>query len=146
MTTNVERILEQLAEAGRERGEVVANLRNLGRNFDRHCDDDERRHKENLGAFKDVSGAFKEVNVSLGGLRDSIERLSARLNSTDANLETTDDKVAAIKPIVDGYQLTKARLIGVGLTLSLVVSAGGWILVEVGKLALGTLVKKIGGG
>jgi hypothetical protein len=55
----------------------------------------------------------------------------------------TDDKVDDIVPVVDGYKLTRAKLLGAGAVVMLFFSATGWIVAEVGKLAFSD---RLGGG
>jgi hypothetical protein len=139
MTTSIERILGELASAGRERGELKSDVKNLVKNFDQHVADDDRRHVENLAAFR-------AINVTLAEIAKQLDRIGNRLDRTDANLEATDDKVDDIVPVVDGYKITRAKMLGAGAVVMLFFSATGWIVAEVGKLAFSLMAKKFGGG
>lgn len=75
--------------------------------FDRHCDDDDRRHVENI---TEMRGIKEEI----AGLRLALEPLAA--------------SVAIMRPIVDGYQLTRSKLAAwasIGLAMIVLL---GWIV------------------
>jgi hypothetical protein len=139
MPTSIERILGELAVAGRERGELVSDVKNLVKNFDQHVIDDDRRHDENLGAFR-------EINQTLIGLNQHLARLVNRLDLTDRDLKLAGEQLDDQQEVVDGYKLTRAKLLGAGAVVMLLFSAAGWIVAEAGKLALAVISKKIGGG
>jgi hypothetical protein len=74
--------------------------------FDQHCKDDDERHLENIAEMR---GIRSEITA----LRQVIEPLAS--------------SVAAMRPIVDGYQATRLRiatLASVGFAILVVV---GWI-------------------
>jgi hypothetical protein len=71
-------------------GDLEGTMRALKESFfDKHSDDDDRRHQENIGALRANTAA--------------IETLARAL-------EAVAQRVAVMGPIVDGYQMTKSRL------------------------------------
>lgn len=122
-TSNLEKIYEMLAEQSGQHGQHVANLSNLGRNFDRHCVEDDERHKENVAEMR--------------ATRVAIETLTAVV-------KPLADTVAVMKPVVDGYQVTRWKLAGGLAVISVVIGAGGWFIATVITEAVKVVFRKIG--
>lgn len=114
MATKIEQIFDRL-------GGTEANLRNLGRNFDRHCVDDDRRHEEN-------KESLRKIEQAIDNLTDVVKPLAAGF--------------ASMKLVVDGVQITRWKFAG-ALGLASVLLAGfGWLLTSViGKVLDVALVK-----
>ncbi len=90
----------KLDEISASIGALQATTATLTRLFDRHCQDDDRRHQEN-------STALREIKETLAPLPKA---------------------VAAMEPIVNGYAISqgkKAYVIGLALT---VLGVLAWIL------------------
>lgn len=123
MASNLENIFDTLREQSGQLGAQEANLKNLGRNFDRHCADDDQRHTENVAELRSIGKTLRE-------LHDLFQPVAGA--------------VAVMKPVVDGYQVTRTKFIGGLFVVGLVVSAVGWIITSIlGKL-VEAAVKKIG--
>jgi hypothetical protein len=120
-TSNLENIYEQLRDQtaalrgqAEKLGSQESNLKNLGRNFDRHCTEDDERHTENIAEMR--------------SMRQAVEKLTALV-------QPLADTVALMKPIVDGYQTTKLKFVGGLMVVGLIVSAVGWLITSVvGKI------------
>jgi len=98
-------------EISRALGDLEASVRGLkeaqargNELFDQHCKDDDERHQENIAEMR---GIRNEITA----LRQVIEPLAA--------------SVAVMRPIVDGYQVTRLRI-------AMLASIGFGILVVVG--------------
>jgi len=107
--------LDEISVAIGAQGEAVKGLKE---SFDRHCDDDDRRHEEN-------QQVAKATLAQITGLRDD---LSADITALRMTLEPLVASVSVMRPIVDGYQVTRAKLavwgsIGISILILL-----GWVL------------------
>ena len=96
-------------------GAQGAEISGLKQSFDRHCDDDDRRHRENLQVLK-------AIEQKLGALNDVLQPVVA--------------SVTFMRPIVDGYVLTRSKLaawasIGLG-----VIALLGWAVEALVKWAV----------
>lgn len=92
----------EVDEISRIIGQQEATLAGLKESFDRHCDDDDRRHLENLGELKCMNMQLAENNATLKSLCEAF---------------------AIMKPVVDGYQITRWKIVG-ALSLASIILAG----------------------
>lgn len=107
-------------EISRTLGAQEANLKNLGRTFDKHCADDDARHRENIEAMGDISNELRNISDLLKPVVDS---------------------VAFMRPIVDGYQASRLKTMGaLSLASSLLIGVG-WLVTSVA----GAVVKWVAG-
>jgi hypothetical protein len=95
----------QLDEVSRLLGAQGATLEGLKEVFDRHCDDDDRRHSENIEAIHSIGDKLEVLHRDLQPLAESVK---------------------VMRPVVDAYQATRARIaawasIGLGIIVVL-----GW--------------------
>lgn len=97
----------KLDEISTSIGELRAGTKRLTELFDRHCDDDTRRHRENVDTLRDIS------------------KLVGDLKSTMTPIAST---VATMEPIVTGYAISQWKKAGaLGFALSLL-SVVAWLL------------------
>lgn len=90
----------KLDEISASIGELRANTKRLTELFDRHCDDDDRRHSENT--------------ATLGEIKEALQPLSSA--------------VGIMQPIVAGYAVSQWKRAGaVGLAIALLTGLG-WVL------------------
>jgi hypothetical protein len=54
----------KLDEISASIGELRATTVSLGKLLDRHCDDDERRHLENLGTLREIKETLQPLAIS----------------------------------------------------------------------------------
>lgn len=97
--------LDQVSEAI---GALRASMRAVGDSLDRHCDDDDRRHRENIEALRENNRAIAELSGVLTPLAKT---------------------VAGMQPIVASYQTSRLKLTG-ALGLALVLLGGVTWLAE----------------
>lgn len=97
----------KLDEISRVIGQQEQATRGLSESFDRHCDDDDRRHNENLRALKDIAGELRKLS-------DCVRPLAST--------------VAIMKPVVDGYQVTRWKAIGAIAAVSVFFAVIGWAM------------------
>ena len=83
--------MSQLDEISRAIGGLEANFKSLGRSFDHHCTDDDRRHSENIEALRECNKAITELTTALRPIADT---------------------VAAMKPIVESYATSRLKFAG----------------------------------
>lgn len=108
-----------------EFGEMRAELKNLNKLFEQHCEDDDRRHAENVAVLR----ANTEATTNLATM-----------------FKTLADSVAFMRPVVDSYVVTKGRLAMIataGFGLLIVI---GWLLEAGLKWVIGWLLKSKFGG
>jgi hypothetical protein len=113
-----------LDETSRAIGDLEASVRSLGDSFDRHCNDDDRRHAENIKALRDNT--------------DAVQALAARL-------APIADSVSVMRPVVDGYQITKARLAAWASAGFVVIVVVGWIVEAALKWAVESMLSHFHG-
>jgi len=104
-------------EISRAIGALEASVALLTKLFDRHCDDDEARHKENQAVAKET---IKEITA----LRLALQPLAA--------------SIGVMRPIVDSFQLTRSKMAAwasIGLTAIALV---GWAIEAIVKWAVAT--------
>lgn len=106
----------ELHEISRVIGGLEQSSTRLTESFDKHCDDDERRHQENQAILR------------------AIDARMATMNETIAPLIKT---INAWKPIIESYQATRWKVAGM-LTL------GGLVLYGLGYVAQLVFAKAIG--
>lgn len=106
-------------------GRSAEGLENLNKMFEQHCDDDDRRHRENVGLIKANTEAIDNLSNAMRGINDSI---------------------AFMRPVVDGYVMTKSRLALLALIGTGIMIAIGWILEAALKWAIGLILKAKFGG
>lgn len=97
-------------------GETRSDIKALGEKLDKHCDDDDRRHTENIAVLKDMAKAMEPLAV----------------------LAVT---VARISPIVDGLQTTRIRLGVIATIFTLLMGAVAWLAEQ----AISHLLKRLFG-
>lgn len=103
-------------------GQLDASVEDLGRSFEKHCADDDRRHDENLGTLR-------QLNATLGELRDIVRPLA--------------EAVEKMRPIVDSVQISRWKIAG-GVTVASFFLAGlGWLLSFVSAKAFAWLAGHI---
>jgi len=95
-------------------GAQGAEIAGLKQSFDRHCDDDDRRHRENIEVLKAIEN---------------------RLGDLSRVLEPVVASVAIMRPIVDGYQVTRSKLAAWASIGLAVIALLGWIVEAAVKLA-----------
>lgn len=130
MPTTLELILQGQVDAANSRTQIAgavakqeANLENLGNNFDKHCADDEKRHAENLATLREI--------------RDNLATLASIVTPLAS-------AVGTMKPIVDGYQVTKMKFAGALLVGGFLVTAIGWIVSSIVGEAMKLAFQKLG--
>lgn len=118
---------DKVSELAEKVGEQNGKLGGLTKLFDRHCDDDDRRHVENVEAlkrahsdnlanFSEVFAELRQINARLGpviGLADKVEDMRAKLEPMAGLVED----VKEIKPHIESY---KTFRIQVGLLVLIV--------------------------
>lgn len=97
----------KLDEISEKIGAQGAQLVGLNKSFDRHCDDDDRRHEENIAQLRSIA---KE----LATIAEAVKPVIAT--------------VAAMKPIVDGYQVSRWKLAGAISLAGFILAGIGWVL------------------
>lgn len=107
---------DRLAELSEKVGKQTGSLDGLNNSFDRHCDDDDRRHHENVEALKRAHGEnidnFREVFAELRKITEKLEPVAG----------LTKD-VAEMKPHVEDYKTFRKQLALVAVGVSAI--AGG---------------------
>jgi hypothetical protein len=106
-------------------GRNTEGLTNLNRLFEQHYTDDDRRHAENVAALR--------ANT------DAVGKLAGML-------QPIAESVAFMRPIVDGYVVTRGKLallasIGFGIVVAI-----GWVLEAGLKWVIGWLLNAKFGG
>ena len=87
--------------------------------FDQHCKDDDQRHIETIAGMQGIK-------AELTALRQTLEPLAA--------------SVSVMRPIVDGYQLTRSRLtVWASIGFGILVFAG-WIVETAVKWMVGMVL------
>lgn len=97
----------KLDEISRVIGQQEANVAGLKESFDRHCSDDDRRHSENKQVLQEIASELRNLN-------DCVKPLA--------------QTVGIMKPIVDGYQVTRWKAIGFIAAASVFLGFLGWAL------------------
>jgi hypothetical protein len=110
----------EIDPGSRALGDLECTMHALKESFDRHCDDDDRRHQENITALRANTAAIESL---------------ARAQ-----------RVAVTGPIVDGYQMTKSRLAAWASIAFGVLITFGWIIEAAIKWAAGALFAKVWSG
>lgn len=106
--------MNKLDEISRVIGAQEANLANLTRTFEQHCNDDDMRHRENIQAMNGIADQVRTLNDTLLPVVESVKFM---------------------RPIVDGYQASKWKAAGALSLASTMVVGVGWLLTSVaGKL------------
>lgn len=94
-------------------------MRDLGRNFDQHCIDDDRRHDENVRALRELGAKMTE-------LVDVVKPLATA--------------ITIMQPIVDSYQISRWKFTGALMLAGSILTLVGWVL----SLAAGKLLHLVG--
>lgn len=100
----------KLDEISRVIGQQEANLAGLNRTFDQHCADDDRRHQENIDALRSINGHVAKLNETLAPLVKS---------------------VAFMRPIVEGYQVSRWKAAGALSLASAILVGLGWVVTSI---------------
>lgn len=87
-------------------GELKSDTKSLDRTLTQHCDDDDRRHQENLDAIRDLTKALEP----LGPLAAT---------------------VATMKPIVESYQTSRLKLAGAISLAMVLLGFVGWVIEQI---------------
>ena len=108
-----------------EFGEMRATLKSLNSVFGQHCEDDDRRHLENVKLLEANTKAIGDLT---------------------AVVKTLADSVAFMRPVVDSVAVTKGRLallasVGFGIVVAI-----GWLLEAGLKWAIAWVLKAKFGG
>ncbi len=105
----------KLDEISRVIGSLEASVKLLSQLFDQHCQDDDRRHKEN----QDVAKATIE---EIAALREALQPLAA--------------SVAVMRPIVDSLQFSRMKLAAWASVGIFILGVVGWIVEALVKFAV----------
>ena len=108
----------KLDEISAEIGALKAITATLTRLFERHCDDDDRRHDENLKTLR-------EINESVRALQPLAKT------------------VALMEPIVRNYQISHLKLTGALGLAALILTTIGWLIEGLLGHAAGWLIDKL---
>jgi hypothetical protein len=115
----------KLDEISQAIGGLQATTDGLAKQLDVHCVDDRHRHEDNLQTLREINEQIREVNESVRALQPLAET------------------VALMKPIVDGYEISRWKLtgaLGLGVAILTVI---GWLIEGLIGRAAGWLIDKL---
>lgn len=111
--------MNKLDEISRVIGAQEANLGNLTRTFEQHCNDDDLRHRENIAAMDGIAHQVRKLNDTLLPVVQS---------------------VAIMRPIVDSYQASKWKAAGALSLASTMLVGVGWLVTSIAGKAIEWIV------
>lgn len=115
------RMPDRPGEFSRAIGALEATTAALAKSFDRHCDDDDRRHSENLQQLRHIADRLGESSRQIAALAETVKPLAKT--------------VAAMEPVVANWNFTRGKIAawgGIGLC---VLAFLGWVVEALVKAA-----------
>lgn len=97
----------RMDEISRSIGGLEEGVSGLRRTFDQHCQDDDKRHHENVSNLRELMEKMDELKEAVTPLVST---------------------VAIMKPIVDGYQISRWKLAGVVSFVGILLTVFGWLI------------------
>ena len=88
-------------------GELKSEQRGLRSSFDKHCDDDDRRHGENLTALHTLSDRLGKLTEVVAPLARAVE---------------------AMQPVVEQYKAARFKVIGAASIIMMLLGFIGWLI------------------
>jgi hypothetical protein len=105
----------KLDEISRVIGGMEQKVGGLKESFDQHCLDDDRRHTENTHSLRGIEQAVSELTQTIKPLAKA---------------------VAAMQPVVEGYQITRWKIAGALGLAAVLVGSFGWLVLKLAGQAL----------